>query len=102
MHKFVAVAALCVASFAVPVLPTQAAPMMSKAETNCLIFPMFKKECWDMGAKEAAAVPAMAMAATTTTVKAASDMKMPMMDMKMPMMMTCTKAPAGSGHLLDC
>jgi len=99
MHKFIAVAALCVASFAVPVLPSQAAPMMSKAETNCLIFPMFKKECWDMGAEKAMAVPAMAMAATTATVDAVDDAAS---DMKMPMMMNCTKAPAGSGHMLDC
>jgi len=105
MHKFIAVAALCVACFAVPVLPSQAAPM-SKAQSNCLIFPMFKKECWDMGAETAMAVPAMAMAATTATVDAAadaaSDVKLPVMDMKLPMLMDCSTAPAGSGHLLDC
>jgi len=104
MHKFIAVAALCVASFAVPVLPSQAAPM-SKAERDCLIFPMFKKECWDMGAKNAMAVPAMAVAATTATVDAAADaaseVKLPAMDIKLPMM-NCSQAPAGSGHMLDC
>jgi hypothetical protein len=45
MQKYLAVAALCVASFAMPVLPTQAAPMLSETEANCLIFPMLKKEC---------------------------------------------------------
>ncbi len=99
MHKFLAVAALCVVSFAVPVLPSQAAPMMSEAETNCLIFPMFKKECWEMGAEKAMAVPAAVATATVATTDAAVDTAK---DIKLPMWPTCSKAPAGSGHLLDC
>jgi len=99
MQKFVAVAALCVASFAMPVLPTQAAPAMSDAEANCLIFPMFKKECWQMGADMAMAVPA---AAATATVEAADAAAETAEDIKLPLWPTCTVAPAGSGHLLDC
>jgi hypothetical protein len=33
-----------------PVLPTQAAPTLSDAEAHCLILPIFKKDCWDLGA----------------------------------------------------
>jgi hypothetical protein len=99
MQKFVAVAALCVASFAMPVLPAQAAPTLSDAEANCLIFPMFKKECWDMGAEKAMAVPA---AAATATVAAADAVTDTAKDIKLPLLWNCTAAPAGSGHLLDC
>jgi hypothetical protein len=99
MHKFLAAAALCVVSFAVPVLPTQAAPIMSDADTNCLIFPMFKKECWEMGAQMAAAVPTAVVATAAATTDAAEDTAK---DIKLPMLMHCTRAPAGSGHLLDC
>ncbi|RYG95551.1 MAG: hypothetical protein EON57_16470 [Alphaproteobacteria bacterium] len=99
MQKFVAVAALCVASFVMPVLPTQAAPALSDAETNCLIFPMLKKECWQMGADMAMAVPATVATATVAAADAAVDTAE---DIKLPLWPTCTKAPAGSGHLLDC
>jgi hypothetical protein len=99
MHKLVAVAALCVAGFAVPVLPTQAAPMMSAAESDCLIFPMFKKECWEMGAEKAMDVPKAAASATMAAGDAANDAAR---GMKVPTLWTCAAAPAGSGHLLDC
>jgi hypothetical protein len=99
MHKFVAVAALCVASFAMPVLPTQAAPTLSDAEANCLIFPMFKKDCWELGAQKAKAVPAAVATTAAVTVDAADDAAH---DVKLPLLWHCSRAPAGSGHLLDC
>ena len=99
MQKIIAVAALCVASFAMPVLPTQAAPAMSDAKADCLIFPMFKKECWQMGAEKAKAATATVATATVAAADTAADSAK---DMKLPMMWTCKAAPAGSGHLLDC
>jgi len=93
MHKLFAVAALCAASFAVPVLPTQAAPLLSDAQTNCLFFPLLKKECWELGAEHAAAV-----SAKTAAVVSAH----PAHDIKLPLVWNCARAPAGSGHLLDC
>jgi hypothetical protein len=99
MQKFIAVAALCVASLAMPVLPTQAAPALSDAEANCLIFPVLKKECWELGAEKAGAMPAAAATATVAAADAAADVAA---DVKLPLMWNCTKAPAGSGHLLDC
>ncbi len=98
MKKLVAVAALCVASFAMPVLPSQAAPL-SDAEANCLVFPMFKKECWELGAERARAVPVAVAMATAATVEAADDAAT---GVTLPLWGTCTRAPAGSGHLLDC
>ena len=93
MNKLVVVAALVGTIFAAPALPAQAASMMSDAQTNCLIFPLLKKECWEMGAKAVAAAPeAVAMAVEDT----AAEVKMPMK------WWTCTAAPKGSGHLVDC
>lgn len=99
MQKSIAVAALCVASFAMPVLPTQAAPALSDAEANCLIFPVLKKECWEMGAEKAGAVPAAAATATVAAADAAAEVAT---EVKVPLIWNCTMAPAGSGHLLDC
>jgi len=99
MQKFLAVAALCVASVAMPVLPTQAAPALSDAETNCLIFPVFKKECWELGAQKAHAVPAAAATVTVAATDAAADTAKAV---KLPLIWNCSRAPAGSGHLLDC
>jgi len=96
MKKLIAVAALCATSFAVPVLPVQAAPALSKAEANCLIFPIFKKECWELGAKQASAVPKAASKAGSEMAQAALDVKVPLPWWK------CTAAAKGSGHLLDC
>jgi hypothetical protein len=95
MQKYIALAALCVAGFAMPMLPAQAAPAISEAEANCLIFPMFKKECWDMGAERALAVPTAVAGATVAAADAAGDVKL-------PLLWNCTAAPSGSGHLLDC
>jgi hypothetical protein len=95
MQKYLAVAALCAASLVMPVLPAHAAPALSEAEANCLIFPMLKKECWEMGAERAAAVPAAMASVTVDAADAAGDMKV-------LLLWNCTRAPAGSGHLLDC
>ncbi len=92
MQKYLVVAALCAASLAMPVLPASAAPALSEAEANCLIFPMLKKECWEMGAERAAAVPA---AVASAAEDAAGETKL-------PMIWNCARAPAGSGQLLDC
>lgn len=92
MKKLIAVATLVASSFAVPVLPANAAPVLSDAQANCLVFPMLKKECWEMGAATAkAATESVAM----STEAAASELKL-------PMWWTCSRAEPGSGHLLDC
>jgi hypothetical protein len=92
MKRLVLVAALVASSFAVPVLPAAAAPMVSDSEVNCLIFPLLKKECWDKGAEMMKAAPTTVAAATETTAT----------KLKLPMLWNCTAAPKGSGHLLDC
>lgn len=92
MNKLVVVAALVASSFAVPVLPVAAAPALSDAEVNCLIFPALKKECWERGAE-------MLRAAPRTVAAAAEDAST---TMKLPMLWNCTAAPKGSGHLFDC
>jgi len=91
MKKLIAVATLAASCFAVPVLPANAAAL-TDAQRDCLVFPMFKKECWDMGA---ANVKAATQSVAMTTEAAASEIKL-------PLWWTCTKAEAGSGHLLDC
>ena len=98
MKKVLAVAALCAASFAMPVLPGQAAPL-SDAEANCLVFPMFKKECWELGAERARVMPAAVTTTAAATVEAADDAAD---GVQLPLWGNCTRAPAGSGHLLDC
>ncbi len=96
MNKLLAVAALVASSFAVPALPVSAAPVLTDAQSNCLIFPMFKKECWQMGASTA-------MAATTTVAAATETATDEMTDgMKWPVWWHCGAAAAGSGHLIDC
>jgi len=96
MNKLIAIAALCATSFAVPVLPTQAAPILSDAQTNCLIFPMLKKECWQMGADIVTGPAETVAAVAEDTADAVVDVKLPVM------WWNCTAAPAGSGHILDC
>ena len=92
MKRLVLVAALVASSFAVPVLPATAATVLSDSEANCLIFPALKKECWEKGAAMLKATPmAVATATETTATK-----------LKLPTLWTCTAAPKGSGHLLDC
>lgn len=92
MKRLVLVAAFIASGFAVPVLPAAAAPMLSDSEVNCLIFPVLKKECWEKGAEMMKATPKAVAAATETTATT----------LKLPMLWTCTAAPKGSGHLLDC
>ena len=92
MKKLVLVAALVASSFAVPVLPVAAAPVLSDPEINCLIFPALKKECWEKGAEMLKAAPKTVASATEDAADA----------VKMPMLWNCTTAPKGSGHLLDC
>ncbi len=92
MKRLVLVAALVASSFAVPVLPATAAPALSDSEVNCLIFPVLKKECWDKGAEMLKATPKTVAAATETTAT----------KLTLPTLWTCTAAPKGSGHLLDC
>ncbi len=92
MKRFVLVAALVASGFAVPVLPVAAAPALTDSEINCLIFPALKKECWEKGAAMLKATPTtVASAVATTSTK-----------IKLPTLWTCTAAPKGSGHLLDC
>jgi hypothetical protein len=91
MMKLLAAAALAVSCFAVPTLPVSAAPLLSDAEANCLILPVLKSECWQMGADRAeAAVETIAAA----TEDAAEDAKLPWW--------TCTRAADGAGYLLEC
>lgn len=92
MKKLVLVAALVASSFAVPVLPVAAAPALSDSQVNCLIFPALKKECWEKGAELLKATPKAVASATSTTAT----------QIKLPTLWTCTAAPKGSGHLLDC
>ena len=99
MKKLVLVAALVASTFAVPVLPTTAASVLSDPEVNCLIFPALKKECWEKGAE-------MLKATSTTVAVAAADTAAAAEDtadaVKLPLLWNCTAAPKGSGHLLDC
>ena len=96
MHTLLAVVALCATGFAVPVLPTQAAPLLTDDQANCLVFPMLKKECWQMGADMVAApVQTVAMAAGKAA-DATGEVKLPLK------WWNCSAAPSGSGHLLDC
>jgi hypothetical protein len=90
MKKLLIVAALVATSFAAPVAPVSAATTAAaKSSLDCLIFPIFKKECWEKGA---AAVSAAPKAAAVTVHQ-----------MKLPFMWwDCKPAAAGSGHMLDC
>ncbi|OEO29476.1 hypothetical protein VW23_026010 [Devosia insulae DS-56] len=92
MKRLVLVAAFVASGFAVPVLPAAAAPALTDSEVNCLIFPALKKECWEKGAEMLKATPKAVAAATETTATT----------LKLPTLWTCTAAPKGSGHLLDC
>jgi hypothetical protein len=92
MKKLLMVAALAASSFVVPVLPVSAASTLSDAEENCLILPMLKKECWEMGAEMAGA--------TTKSVAMATEEAAA--EVKVPLWWNCAPAAKGSGHLLDC
>ena len=99
MKKLVLVAALVASTFAVPVLPTTAASVLSDPEMNCLIFPALKKECWEKGAEMLKAAPTTVAMAAEDTAAAAEDAAGAV---KLPLLWNCARAPAGSGHLLDC
>ena len=92
MNKLLVVAALVASSFAVPVLPANAAPALTDEQANCLILPMFKKECWEQGAAAARSV-GHSVASTTETV---------IEEPHLPLWWNCTAAAKGSGHLLEC
>ncbi len=95
MKNRIAGALLAGALLAMPVMPVgsvQAAPL-SDAELNCLVFPMLKKECWEMGAERASAATA-AVAATAESTASAVEVPLRWWD--------CTAAASGSGHLFDC
>lgn len=105
MNKILIAAALLAAT-AMPTLPASAATMAAKAPTaaECMLMPllpgcaaMMKAEHDAMMMAKPAAKMAMAMPA-----KAMAKMAMPAMAKPMMMWPTCVKAPAGSGHLLDC
>jgi hypothetical protein len=99
MKKIVAVAALVAASFAAPALPTQAATTMEEMDSNCWVFPMFKQECWEKAHDWFADRHAAAHAAFETNMSGLGDVTPP----KWPVeWWNCTRAPEGSGHLLDC
>ena len=93
MKKLLIVAAL-LATSAVPAAPVYAKDMAmpEASKTTCLILP-FLPDCVAM-LKEMAPPPPPAP-------KKIAMPAMPVMPM-MPMMPHCEKAPAGSGHLLDC
>ena len=92
MNKLLVVAVLAASSFAVPVLPANAAPVLTDEQANCLILPVLKKECWEQGAEVAKSV-GQSVASTTETV---------VEETKLPLWWNCTAAAKGSGHLLDC
>ena len=98
MKKIIAVAALVAASFAAPALPTQAATMEA-ADANCVVFPMFKRECWEQAHAWAAERHAAVHAAVSAEADGLDEMNPP----KVPVeWWNCTRAAEGSGHLLDC
>lgn len=101
MKKLLVVAAL-LAVAAVPAAPAFAAGMAApvKLAASCLLMPL-TPDCmaeWKMANEDmmmkVSEAPKMAMMTKPA-------MATPMMDMPM-MMPSCTKAPAGSGHMFDC
>jgi hypothetical protein len=86
--KIVLAAAITAAMLVLPTVPVSAATL-SDTQKDCLIFPMLKKACWELGAKHAAdAGEAVAAAATAV---------------KVPVRWwTCTRAPEGAGYLYEC
>ncbi len=92
MKKLIVVAVLAASSFAVPTLPANAAPALTDEQANCLILPMFKKDCWEQGAAAAKSVGASVASTTETVVE----------ETRLPLWWKCTAAAKGSGHLLDC
>jgi hypothetical protein len=89
MKKFIAIAALAAATFAVPVLPAQAATVADVVD-SCLVLPMLKKECWPTADER----PVFVTTSATSTDKAIA--------WPVPAWWNCTPAAEGAGYLLDC
>ena len=86
--KIVLAAAMTAAMLVVPTVPVQAATL-SDTQKDCLIFPMLKKACWELGAEQAADA---GMAVTA----AAAEVKVPVR------WWNCTRAAEGAGYLYEC
>jgi hypothetical protein len=98
MKKTIAVAALLAASFAAPVIPTQAA---SSYPAKCLVLPLLQSDCRavisDNLNDAASATRTVATRSTSAARRAAGKVEWPV-----PLWTSCEPAPAGSGHLYDC
>jgi hypothetical protein len=95
--KKILVVALLLATAAVPATPSYAATMAAPKATPALCFFLpFLPDCAAIIKDEMKKGPMMPKMAMPTMPK------MSMAAPTMPMMPTCTKAAAGSGHLLDC
>ncbi len=86
--KIVLAAAITAAMLVVPVVPVSAATL-SDTQKDCLIFPMLKKACWELGAEHAAD-------AGKAVTEAAAEIKVPVR------WWNCTRAPEGSGYMFTC
>ena len=107
MKKLIAVAALLAASFAVPVLPVQAQPTLPAVDENCVVLPMFKRDCVE-------AARAAWLEARPTTIAEVAALPAPPAPPAPPALLAaptaptlmappvCTRAAAGSGYLFDC
>ena len=86
--KIVLAAAIAAAMLVLPSVPVSAATL-SDTQKDCLIFPMLKKACWELGAEQAADA-GMAVSAAVTEVK-------------VPVRWwNCTRAADGAGYLYEC
>jgi hypothetical protein len=86
--KIVLAAAITAAMLVLPVVPVNAATL-SDTQKDCLIFPMLKKACWELGADHAAD-------ASKAVTEAATEIKVPVR------WWTCTRAADGAGYLYEC
>ena len=86
--KIVFAAAIAAAMLVLPSVPVNAATL-SDTQKDCLIFPMLKKACWELGAEHAADAGKAVTAAVT--------------EVKVPVRWwTCTRAADGAGYLYEC
>jgi hypothetical protein len=99
--KKILIAAALVASTAMPATTVLAAdaPAASTPKPVCFILPLMP-DCLSAGKDESAAFWHKVTPAPKAAAKTAA-MTVPAMP-KMPAMPSCTKAPAGAGHLYDC
>jgi hypothetical protein len=86
--KIVLAAAIAAAMLVLPSVPVQAATL-SDTQKDCLIFPMLKKACWELGAEQAAD-------ASMAVTAAAAEIKVPVR------WWNCTRAADGAGYLYEC